>query len=381
MHAFTYNTSDPWETTKGLKKTIVADPVLDEKNRPDEKDWVIVKLKTAGVCGSDRGIWFRTAFRDNIFESLKREQKSQRIVGHEFFGEIVEIGSAVEKNFSYKKGDLVSAESHITCGKCYQCVRGEKHVCTDEIILGIGIDGVFAEYIKVPAKILWKTDVNKIRPEIACMQEPFGNAVHATTRVDVRDKTLTVMGCGPIGLMSMLIAKALGVKKLIAVDPNDSKLEIARSFGADHTFKTRRDPADGYDAELVKKIREVTDGVGTDIVMEMAGFHASVNSALQIVRRGGDVILFGIKNGDIVLRQFDRMIVRGITLHSIIGRQIFQTWETTQRLLEDQSNGIQTHLWNDLMNQGKGTLLPFHEATTETFEQHLLAHPKIVLTY
>lgn len=377
MHAFTYDNRESWEHTKGLKKISLPDPVLE----PDDREWVIVKLRYVGVCGSDRGIWFRQAFRDQIFSSLKREGKHIRTVGHELFGEIVDAGSDVAEKYGFTKGDLVSAESHITCGTCYQCVRGEKHVCTDEIILGIGIDGCFAEYIKIPAKILWRTDTAKIRPEVACMQEPFGNAVHAATRVPLKGEHIAVFGCGPIGLMAIMVAKGLGAASIIAADPNEDKLALAKSFGADTTLQTMRDPAPGYDTDLVQKIHELTNGVGIDVALEMAGYHTSVNTAIQSARRGGHVILFGLKIGDISIKMFDKMIVRGITMHSIIGRQIFETWETTKRLLEDRSNGIQDHLWDGLLNGGKGTLLSFADATTETFEEHLLAHPKTILKF
>ena len=377
MLAFTYDDRESWEQTKGLKKISVPDPVLSA----DEHEWVIVKLRYVGVCGSDRGIWFRQAFRDQILSSLKREQKHTRIVGHELFGEIVDAGSAIKDKYGFKKGDLVSAESHITCGKCYQCKKGERHVCTDEIILGIGINGCFAEYIKLPGKVLWHTDTSKIRPEVACMQEPFGNAVHAATRVDLRAKRVAVLGCGPIGLMAIMVAKATGAEMIIASDPNKNKLELAKSFGDDLTFSTLRDPGPGYDSELVQKIAQETGGVGVDVALEMAGYHTSVNTAIQTVRRGGDVILFGIKIGDINIKMFDRLIVRGVTMHSIIGRQIFKTWEITKQLLEDRSNGIQENLWNGLLNGGSGTLLPFADATTQTFEEHLLAHPKTVLKF
>ncbi len=381
MKAFILDSRESWEKTKGLKKISVDDPHIDETNLKQDAEWVVVKLIFVGVCGSDRGIWFRTAFQDQIFKSLKRENKFLRIVGHELFGQIVEAGSAVKEKYGFKKGDLVSAESHITCGKCYQCVRGERHVCTDEIILGIGIDGCFAEYIKIPAKILWHTDTHKIRPEIACMQEPFGNAVHAATRVDLKGKRIAVFGCGPIGLMATMVARATGASYIIAADPNENKLALAKSFGADVTAVTARDPEPGYDAELVRKIHDLTEGVGVDVALEMAGYHTSVNTAIQTVRRGGDVVLFGIKTGDISIKMFDKLIVRGITLHSIIGRRIFGTWEITQRLLEDASNGIQDKLWNELLQGGKGTMLPFSEATTQTFEEHMLAHPKTILKF
>src|SRR5690606_10397351 len=126
----------------------------------------------AGFCGSDRGIWWRKAFGDMILGSLAEEGRTKRIVGHELLGEIVEVGSRVTEKYGYRVGDVVSTESHIVCGTCVQCRLGESHVCARDKIIGISLDGCFAEYIKLPAKALWPTDLSKIRPEVAAIQEP-----------------------------------------------------------------------------------------------------------------------------------------------------------------------------------------------------------------
>ena len=137
-------------------------PVLNEKKNPEDALAVILKVRYAGVCGSDRGLWYRTAFKDMVHDSLKREKKTLRITGHEFVGEIVRVGSMVkwlyhdqdEKNpAKVEVGGLVSGDSHVTCGRCYQCRIGEEHVCLNEAILGISIDGIFAEYVKIPPRI------------------------------------------------------------------------------------------------------------------------------------------------------------------------------------------------------------------------------------
>src|SRR3989344_8406756 len=152
-----------WEKSRGFVMREVPMPVLDEKKNPDDALAVILKVRFAGVCGSDRGLWYRSAFRDMVHDSLKREKKTLRITGHEFVGEVVEVGSMVprlyhdpdEKNpVKIEKGSLVSGDSHVTCGRCYQCRIGEAHVCLNEAILGISIDGIFAEYVKIPAKNL-----------------------------------------------------------------------------------------------------------------------------------------------------------------------------------------------------------------------------------
>src|SRR5258708_11656354 len=172
-----------WETSRGFELVDIPKPVLDEKKSPADANYTIIKVHYAGVCGSDRGIWTRTAFRDQILNTIDEQVKAggqpYRIIGHEFFGEVKEVGSNVK---NLKPGDFVSCESHVVCNQCYQCLRGEKHVCTNEKILGISHDGGVAEYAKVPQPIVWKTDTGKIRPEVAAMQEPFGNAVHAASK-------------------------------------------------------------------------------------------------------------------------------------------------------------------------------------------------------
>lgn len=381
MKALTISTQESWENTKGFVQRELPTPTITE---PADAESVIVRPQFAGVCGSDRGIWFRTAFKDMIFDSLAREQKTTRIVGHEMFGEIIAMGSAVGTKYGFQVGDTVSAESHVTCGKCFQCHNGELHVCTEEKILGISIDGVFAEYAKLPAKVLWLTDPKKIRPEIACMQDPFGNAVHACTKVDLRGKRVAIFGCGPIGLIAVLVARALGASMIIGIEPNKEHAALAKSLGADLVIDLPKPSADRpweYDATVTKTILDATHEIGVDVAMEMAGFNSSVNNCIHSVRRGGDVILFGLKSGDFTIPQFDRMIVRGVTLHSVIGRQIWKTWYTTKTLLEDTSNKIQEKLWTLMMREGSDTIVPFASYDPVQFEKQLVAHPKIIIRF
>src|SRR3989344_5082197 len=210
---------DGWEKSKGFVMREVPMPTLDEKKNPEDALSVILKIKYAGVCGSDKGLWYRTAFRDMVHESLAREKKTLRITGHEFVGEIVEVGSMVprlyhdpdEKNpVKIEKGSLVSGDSHVTCGRCFQCRVGEEHVCMNEQILGISTDGIFAEYVKIPAKNLWAVDERRVRPEVAAIYDPFGNAVHATTVVAFRGQRVAIFGAGAIGLFSILLLRRFG---------------------------------------------------------------------------------------------------------------------------------------------------------------------------
>jgi threonine 3-dehydrogenase len=278
-------------------------------------------------------------------------------------------------------GSLVSGDSHVTCGKCYQCRIGEGNVCMNEAILGISINGIFAEYVKIPAKNLWAIDETRIRPEVAAIMDPFGNAVHATTKVDVRGQRVAVFGAGPIGLFSILLLKNFGAAKIIAVDMNPDNLEMAKKLGAHETILIERsDKANDWehDQAVVDRINELTYCKGVDIAMEMAGPASSLNNALESTRRGGDVILFGIKDGDFTIPKFSRFIVKGLTIHGIIGRRIFSTWQIAQRVLSDRSNGIQDHIWNTILKQGEGTIVDLAEFEPEAFERAINSTPKVV---
>ncbi len=381
---------DGWEKSRGFVMREVPMPVLDEKNNTEDALAVILKIRYAGVCGTDRGLWNRAVFKDYVHDSLAREKKTTRIMGHEFVGEIIEVGSMVprlyndpdEKNrVKIQVGSLVSGDSHVTCGRCYQCRIGEQHVCINEGILGISMDGIFAEYVKIPAKNLWAIDESRIRPEIAAILDPFGNAVHATTIVDFRGQRVAVFGCGPIGMFAILLLRSFGAVKIIAVDVNKANLVMAKQLGAHETIlieSKKKQNEWEHDPEVVARIMELTYGKGVDISMEMAGPAASVNNCIESTRRGGHVILFGLKDGDITIPKFSRAIVRGLTFHGIIGRNIFKTWQIAQRMLSDKTNGIQDAIWKVILKEGKGTLYDFKSFTPESFEKAMNENPKIV---
>ena len=383
---------DGWDSSTGFVMRDVPMPVLDEAENPEDAASVIIKVLYAGVCGSDRGLWYRSAFKDMVHDSLERESKSLRINGHEFMGEIIEAGSAVKALYydedpnnpaKIQVGSLVAGDSHVTCGKCYQCRIGESNVCLNEAILGISIDGIFAQYVKIPAKNLWAIGPDRIRPEIAAILDPFGNAIHSCTAVDLRGQRVAIFGCGPIGLFSILLARHFGAAKVIAVDVSADNLAIASELGAHETIQIEnKDRANDYDPdpEVMARIMELTYGKGVDVAMEMAGPFSSVNNSLESTRRGGHVILFGIKDGDLTIPKFSRYIVKGLTLHCIIGRRIFETWQVAQRVLFDRSNGVQDKIWDNILKKGEGTILPLSEFDSARFEQAMNEHPKIIFS-
>jgi len=387
MKALIFDKSkENWETSKGFELVDIPEPVLDEKKNPADADYVIIKVHYAGVCGTDKGIWNRQAFRDAILNTIDEQIKNggnpYRIIGHEFFGEIVKVGSKVK---NIKVGDFASCESHVVDNKCYNCLHGQKEVCMNEKILGISHDGGFAEYAKVPAHVVWKTDTSKIRPEVAAMQEPFGNAVHAASKVDLKGKSVAIFGLGPIGMFLTIVVKGLGASSIIGVEPNPIAADMAKKLGIDYVIPLKpsqnKEKPYAHDASVTDEIKKITNGVGVDVSFEMAGFNSSVNNCLYATRRGGEIVLFGIKQGDFVFEDYNRLIVHGFTFHAVIGRQIWKTWDTTKALMEDVKNGVQEKLFNIILDRGHGTILPISEYNKGKFEDMMLKHPKFLIQF
>lgn len=373
-----------WESTRGMTFTDVNEPSLDERKNYDDSGKVIIKPLYTGFCGTDKGIWFRKAFRDMIFDSLNRDGQHYRIMGHELLGEVVEAGSYAAKQYGYKPGDTVSTESHIFCGRCHQCRIGDQHVCADHLIIGISTDGCFADYIKLPAKELWPVDTNRIRPEVAAIQDPLGNAVHACSRVDLRGRTVAIFGCGTIGLFSILVARTMGATCIIGVDPNEKNLKLAERLGVDLPIRVDRSAAGDSvapDEEIVARIRKQCYGEGVDVAFEMSGSNQALNTAIAGTRAGGDIVLFGLSAGDFTLTDFQQIIMHGKTLHSVVGREVFQTWFTMSNLLMSKGHDLQDKIYDVILNKGEGTVFPFHEFDRKQFEQAIQNHPKIIFKY
>jgi threonine 3-dehydrogenase len=227
----------------------------------------------------------------------------------------------------------------------------------------------------------WAIDSKRIRPEVAAIMDPFGNAVHALTKVDVRGQRVAIFGCGPIGLFSLLIAHKFGAAKVIMVDISEENLAMAKRLGADETILIKpSQKANSWegDPEVIDRIMEITYGKGVDVSLEMAGPASSINNCIDATRRGGHVVLFGVKDGDVTIPHFPRVIVRGLTLHAVIGRRIFETWQISQRLLSQASNGIQDQIWNVILNGGQDTILPLADFRPEVFEKQLEEHAKLI---
>ena len=286
------------------------------------EDEVLVAVEAASICGTDLHIW-------NWDEWSSQRIKPPLTLGHELAGTVVDVG----KNVAHTKtGDYVSAESHITCGMCFQCRTGQAHMCPSTRILGIDLDGAFAEYVAVPEKVIWQNDRAKIPPEIATLQEPFGNAVFATMAHDLAGQTVAVLGCGPIGLFSIGIARASGAARVLGVDLNQYRLGRATAMGAHNVFKPN---PESQSVDIANWLVEANEGFGVDIVLEMSGAGSAIDAAFRGVRNGGRVTLFGIPSKPVSIDVAENMIFKNLTVLALNGRRIFDTWYRTRWLLEN----------------------------------------------
>src|SRR6478609_10187255 len=226
---------------------------------------VLVKVKVASICGTDLHIynWDRWA-QNRIHPPL--------IPGHEFCGEVVAFGDEVT---SVREGDFVSAEMHVACGKCLQCRTGEAHICQNVKIIGVDTDGAFAEYVVIPESNIWKLDPS-IPLEYASILDPLGNAVHTVLAGEIAAKSVAITGCGPIGLFSIAVAKAVGATTVFAIEVNEHRRELAEKMKADHVL----DPSAG---DVTREILELTGGSGVCVVLEMAGHPDAIRTAFDIV--------------------------------------------------------------------------------------------------
>ena len=279
---------------------------------------VLIYVEAASFCGTDLHIW-------NWDEWSQRRINPPLTLGHEFCGTIVEVG---EKVRNARTGDYVSAESHVTCGMCYQCRTGQAHMCPKTEILGVDREGAFANYVVVPEKVVWQNDREKLLPQIATLQEPFGNAVFATMNQDISGQSVTVLGCGPIGLFTIGICKAVGAKAVFASDIHPYRINLAGTMGATSVFN----PTESED--IVPDILEANRGYGVDVVLEMSGAPSAITTAFRVVRNGGTVILFGIPSKPVEIDVAENMIFKNLTVRALNGRRIFDTWYKTRWLLE-----------------------------------------------
>ncbi len=307
-------------------------------------DEILVKVKAAAICGTDVHI---RAWND----WTQKRMMPPVTIGHEYCGEVVEIGKNVK---GIKVGDIVTPDSHLPCNICPDCRRNNRHVCQHTGLMGVTRDGGFAEYVAFPAEIAYVAPPGVDYKTLSIL-EPFGQAVHAVMDYPVCGQTVAIVGCGPIGIMCVMVAKRMGAAKIIAVELNEARGQLALDNGADVLVNPLK-------VDPVEKIMELTGGVGVDIAIEMSGSVIAEEQATRYIRPEGKFVVAGLPSEPFTFN-LSEFAYKGITLHGAAARLLYETWDQIDMLLKQglRLDNIVTHelpleKFNeaiDLMEQGK----------------------------
>ena len=275
---------------------------------------VLIKVEKTAICGTDLHIYLWDDW-------ARRTIKPGLVIGHEFVGRIETLGDGVT---GYELGDRVSAEGHIVCGHCRNCRAGQPHVCANTIGIGVDRNGAFAEYVVVPSSNLWPIP-DEIAPELAAFFDPFGNAAHCALQFDLVGEDVLITGAGPIGIIAAGICRHVGARHVVITDVNDYRLSLAKNMGASRTINVKNESI----ADVVKELK--IDGF--DIGLEMSGNAVAFNDLLHHMYHGGKVALLGLLP-DGTGCDWDQIIFKGLELHGIYGRRMYETWyKMTQMVL------------------------------------------------
>jgi threonine 3-dehydrogenase len=277
---------------------------------------VLVRVRAASICGTDLHIYDWDAWSASRI-------KPPLTFGHEFCGVVEQVGSEVA---GVKEGEFVSAEMHVNCGHCHQCRIGQPHICQNVKIIGIDQDGCFAEFVRIPAGNIWKIDP-AIPEHYAAILDPLGNAVHTVLSGEIAGRTVAVVGCGPIGLMAIAVAKACGCSTLFAMEVNAHRLEMAKRMGADEALNPTKQ-------DVVKCVTAATGGTGVDVLLEMSGHPQAIQQGFHMLRAGGRASLLGIPSQPVTFDLVADIIFKGATVQGIYGRKMFETWVQMTALLK-----------------------------------------------
>lgn len=275
---------------------------------------VKVKLEAASVCGTDLHIY-------NWDEWSASRIQTPRIIGHEFCGTIVEVASDVTQR---TEGQFIASESHITCGHCQQCRNGQGHVCVNTQILGVDVDGGFAEYVVIPWENARPTSRN-VPLHIACFQDALGNAVHTALDGPIKDQKILITGLGPIGAFAASICRTLGASTIAGTEISPYRQNIAAQLGLDSILDPR-------DPDLNERLKQIAPH-GFDGVLEMSGHPSQLQLAIRSVRPGGRISLLGVYPEGEQIANFNEIVFKGVQVHGIVGRKLWETWQQMEDIL------------------------------------------------
>ena len=275
---------------------------------------LLIRIETAAICGTDVHIY-------HWDDWARHTIATPQIIGHEFVGTIVGLGQDVT---GFAEGERVSGEGHIVCGVCRSCRAGRRHLCTNVVGVGVNRDGCFAEYLSLPATNAWHVAA-RIPSRVAAIFDPFGNATHATLSFDLVGEDVLITGAGPVGLLSIAVARHVGARNVVITDVNEYRLELARRLGATRAVNVRQESVSAVMAEL--------NMVGFDVGLEMSGVAGAFETMLESMHNGGRIALLGIAPTPARI-DWDQVVFRGLTIKGIYGREIWETWYKGQAMLE-----------------------------------------------
>ena len=355
------------EWPKGMQLTTKPEPTLEDSGD------VLIEVFAGAVCGTDVGIY---QGKPSLRTEMLKARTDPVTIGHEFSGRIVAAGARARSHLArlvvakartqpdlkravgrksasslssdpkfisfLEKKFFATAEMHVTCGTCYQCRQGEFHVCRNTIIKGVHDDGAWAEYVRVPARNIRLFFGRTIPPEIISFMDALGNATHTVMSAPVRDRSVAILGCGVQGLMAVAVAKWAGAKRIYVTDAShdnftheklvSNRFALARQYGADHCFDMA---LPDEQKNLVETVKSETENTGVDAAFEMSGSYHAYEDAARILRMGGIFSLLGLPSGTMQVDFAKNIIFSGITVHGIIGRRVFQTWDQMETLLRN----------------------------------------------
>lgn len=277
---------------------------------------VLIRVKVGAICGSDVHIYEWDPWAQTVVPKLPQ------ILGHEFAGEVVEVGKEVH---TLKPGDHIAGETHIPCDNCYFCLTGLRHICLNMKVYGVHSHGIFSEYTTLPEPCAVKIP-QEIPFTAAAVMEPCGVAVHGLSKGIVSGKTLAIFGCGPIGLFAVQAAVAYGAARVYAADISENRLKMAKTFGATRVFSANKDP-------LEKVILEETQGIGVDMVLEISGSQQAYDQGFRILRKAGTFVIIGVAAKPIQLEVPTNIMYKEAKIFGITGREMYETWYQVMELI------------------------------------------------
>lgn len=275
---------------------------------------VKIRVMTTGICGTDLHIESWDAWAAGIIEA-------PLIPGHEFYGEVVELGDGVH---DVRIGDRVSGEGHIVCGICRNCRAGRRQMCIRTVSVGVQRDGAFAEYVVIPETNVW-VHSNGITPELGAIFDPFGNAVHTALSFPLVGEDVLITGAGPIGLMAIAVARHAGARNIAITDVSQPRLELARAIGVDLAVDVSK-------MRINEAQRELGMREGFDIGLEMSGHPTALPEMIDNMNHGGRIAMLGLPSQDITI-DWGKVVTHMLTLKGVYGREMFETWYAMSAML------------------------------------------------